>query len=107
MYKIGVYIPQEHKEKVKTAMFEAGAGKIGSYDCCSFEYAGSGQFRPLSGSRPFIGLQDALEKVDEVRVEMVCKKEFLQAVVVAMKAAHPYEEVAFDVVKLVDPELEQ
>jgi hypothetical protein len=104
LFKIGVYIPLEHKEKVKDAMFGAGAGKIGNYDSCSFEILGTGQFRPLSGSRPFIGIQDAVERVSEVRVEMICPQEKVKAVVVAMKKSHPYEEVAFDIVAMENPE---
>lgn len=55
MYHIAFYVPVTHADKVKTKMFQAGAGKIGNYDQCSFEYKGIGQFRPLSGSNPFIG----------------------------------------------------
>lgn len=100
MFKLVVFIPKTHSEEVKTAMFKAGAGHIGAYDCCSFECVGTGQFRPLSGSDPFIGNKDIIEKVEEVKVEMICEEKVVRDVLSAMKKAHPYEEVAFDVIEL-------
>lgn len=100
MYKLGFYVPPSHLEAVKTAVFAAGGGRIGDYDCCAWQTLGQGQFRPLFGSRPFIGQIGAVETVEEYRVELVCSDELLQHVVVALKCAHPYEEPAFDVVKL-------
>lgn len=102
MYKLTVFIPNEVKESVKSAMFLAGGGRLGNYDCCCFELEGTGQFRPLKGSNPAIGDTDQLEFVAEVRVEMVVASEYIQAVVSAMKLAHPYETPAYDVVKLED-----
>ncbi len=99
MYKINFFVPVEHAEKVKMAMFETGGGKIGNYDCCSFETLGTGQFRPLEGSSPFIGSTDKIEKVQELRVEMVCDDQLVVEVVEAMKSSHPYEEVAYDIFK--------
>ena len=55
MYKIGIFIPASHLEPVKQAMFAAGAGRIGHYDCCAWQTLGQGQFRPLQDSQPFIG----------------------------------------------------
>jgi hypothetical protein len=102
-YKIVVFIPLQAKEKVKMAMFQAGAGKIGAhYDQCSFETKGLGQFRPLSGATPAIGSLGTLEVVEEVRVEMIVSGEALQRVIVAMKEAHPYEEVAYDIFGLLN-----
>jgi hypothetical protein len=100
--KIVVFIPVENKEQVKLAMFAAGAGKIGLYDHCAFESEGIGQFRPLPGSNPHLGKQLQLEFVAEIRVEMICPKDKIKAVVAAMKKAHPYEVVAYDVVELID-----
>jgi hypothetical protein len=100
MYQIYVYIPTESIEKVKLAMFEAGAGKIGDYEYCCFEYSGKGQFKPLAGSQPYVGKLDQVEKVHEIKVEMVCEQKYLQDVISSMKNAHPYEEVAFGVIKL-------
>jgi hypothetical protein len=100
MFKIIVFIPQEHTESVKQALFKAGAGKIGNYDCCSFESHGTGQFKPLKGSTPYLGSEDVVEKVAEVKLEMVCSKDNLKKAIKAMKEAHPYEEVAYDILKL-------
>jgi len=102
MYKIAVFIPEDHLEIVKSAMFSAGAGRIGNYDQCCWQVKGQGQFRALSGSNPYIGAQDALEYVDEYKVEMVCEEALLVAIIEAMKLSHPYEEPAYDVIALVD-----
>jgi len=100
MYQISFYVPEKDAEKVKVAMFEAGAGQIGNYDRCSWQVLGQGQFRPLTGSQPAIGSQDALEIVAEYKVEMVCAEAALGAAIAAMKLAHPYEEPAYQVVAL-------
>ena len=102
MLKITFYVPVDDAQKVKAAMFEAGAGKIGNYDCCSWEVLGKGQFRPLEGSKPHIGSQDKIEEIPELRVEMVCLEKDIQQIVAAMKHSHPYETPAFDVIKIVD-----
>ncbi len=101
MYKLGFYVPETHLEPVKAACFEAGAGRIGDYDQCCWQTLGQGQFRPLAGARPYIGARGTLEQVAEYRVEMVCERQRVRAVVQAMKAAHPYEEPAWDLVRLV------
>ncbi len=102
MYKLGFYVPASHLEVVKQALFAAGAGRIGNYDSCCWQVLGSGQFRPLAGSNPHLGLRGQLEQVDEWRVETVVAPELLKPVVVALRQSHPYEEPAFDVVQLVD-----
>ena len=84
---------------VKTAMFEAGAGRVGNYDCCAWQTRGEGQFRPLDGSTPFLGNQGQIETVIEHKLEMVCEEQFLEAVIAALKRAHPYEEVAHTVIR--------
>lgn len=101
MYKLCFYVPESHVEQVKQAVFAAGAGRIGDYDSCCWQVAGQGQFRPLAGSRPFIGRQDKVEQVAEYRVEMLCAKEHAKAVVQALLDAHPYEEPAWDLVDAV------
>ena len=101
-YKLCVYIPDSHVDSVKQAMFDAGAGRIGDYDCCAWQVAGEGQFRPLEGSDPFLGKHGELEKVREYRVEMICAGEHLDAAIAALKLAHPYEEPAYDVIVLID-----
>lgn len=102
MYKLIVFIPETHTEEVKTALFAAGAGRQGDYDCCAWQTLGQGQFRPLDGSKPFIGQQGEIETVAEYRVEMLCEASRLKAVVSALREAHPYEEPAFEVIQLVD-----
>jgi hypothetical protein len=101
MYKFCFYVPQTHLEQVKLAVFNAGAGRIGDYDSCCWQVLGQGQFRPLPGSKPFLGRQDVVEAVAEYRVEMVCEHQFIKAAVAALLAVHPYEEPAWDVVALV------
>jgi len=101
-YKLCFYVPQAHVDTVKQALFEAGAGRIGDYDCCAWQVLGQGQFRPLDGSKPFIGRTGQIEQVPEYRVEMICAAEHLSAAVAALKLAHPYEEPAFDVMALVE-----
>ena len=100
MKKIVVYFPSKEKEIVKSAMFNAGAGKIGNYDQCCFETEGVGQFRPLEGSSAFIGEVNKLESLKEFRVEMVCSDDIIVSVIKDMKKAHPYEEVAYEVYSL-------
>ena len=93
--KLECYIPKSHLATVKAAIFAAGAGKIGQYDCCSWETAGRGQFRPLEGSSPFLGELEKVEYVDEVKLETVCSPEHIDKVITALKKAHPYETPAF------------
>ena len=99
MYKIEFYVPESHLETVKSAMFETGAGKLGNYDSCAWQTAGEGQYRPGEGSRPFLGEQGKLETLVEYKVEMVCAEEYVHAVIEAMKQTHPYEEVAYSVIR--------
>jgi structural hemagglutinin/hemolysin toxin protein RtxA len=101
MYHIAFYVPLEEAEKVKEKMFQAGAGKLGNYDKCSFESKGIGQFRPLPGSSPFIGSEGQVEQVEELKVEMICKKECLGEVIKALKESHPYETPAYYVIETV------
>jgi hypothetical protein len=100
MFKLGLYVPATHVESVKAALFAAGAGRIGNYDSCCWQILGQGQFRPLQGSAPYVGQQGVVATVAEWRVELVCEDSVLPAVVAALRASHPYEEPAFDVVRL-------
>ncbi len=102
MYKLTVFIPESHLESVKEALFKAGAGRYANYECCCWQTLGTGQFRPLDGSHPFIGAPGRIERVREWRVEMICADEYVKGVVVALRANHPYEEPAFDLVRLAD-----
>ena len=102
IYKITFYVPASHVELVKDALFAAGAGKIGDYDCCAWQVKGQGQFRALAGSNPFLGEQGILEVVEEFRVEMVCNKKAIKTAIAALKDTHPFEEPAYDVVQHID-----
>jgi hypothetical protein len=92
-----VYVPETDLEKVKSALFAAGAGKIGNYDQCCWQTKGTGQFRPLPGSDPAIGTQGKVEQVDEWKVEIALEEKLLPKVLEALQAAHPYETPAFHV----------
>ncbi len=100
MVKICFFVPSSHVEQVKLAMFDAGAGRIGNYDQCSWQTLGQGQFRPLDGSQPFLGEKGRCECVDEYRVEMVCDAALVADAISVMKQAHPYEEPAYDVIQV-------
>ena len=102
--KLTVYVPADAAAPVRAAIAEAGAGRIGAYDFASFSSVGEGRFRPLDGAEPTIGTVGEIETVDEVRIEVVLDRTLRGHVVAAMLAAHPYEEPAFDVVSLADPE---
>jgi len=102
VFKLSFFVPEENLEQVKEAVFATGAGRIGNYDCCCWQVLGQGQFRPLEGSDPHIGQQGNIETVPEWKVELVCSDELIRQAVAAMKAAHPYEEPAYDVWRLED-----
>lgn len=97
LYKIAVYVPVTYAALVRQALGEAEAGHIGNYSHCTFQSGGQGTFKPLEGSSPFVGRQDKLETVDEVRIETIVPEKKLHGAVQAMEQAHPYEEVAYDV----------
>lgn len=98
--KIVIYVPVTHAEKIRTALAHAGAGCRGRYDDCSFSTKGIGRFRPLKGARPFMGKVDKIETVKEERIETVCSGKIYKKVIKAVRAAHPYEEPAIDVLPL-------
>ena len=102
MYKLSFFVPKEQKEEVKEALFSIGVGAYENYDKCSWEVKGTGQFRPLQGANPFLGNIGEVEKVVEYKVEMICKDALIQKAVAILKEAHPYEEVAYEVIKLAE-----
>lgn len=102
MYKICFYVPENAVEIVKQALFTKGAGRIGNYDSCGWQVLGTGQFRPLENSKPAIGETGRIETVSEYKVEMVCEDSIVKDVVEALKQSHPYEEPAYDVIKIED-----
>jgi dinuclear metal center YbgI/SA1388 family protein len=104
LVKLVTFAPAAHAEAVRRAMAEAGAGHIGDYEACAFTIRGTGHFRPGERANPFIGeAGGAEEAVEEVRIEAEVMRWDLGRVVRAMKAAHPYEEVAYDVYPVEQP----
>lgn len=95
MFAIVAYVPVDFVSIVIAAMSAAGAGEIGDYRSCAFVSHGLGQFEPKSGANPFIGELGKLEKVEEVRVEMVCENSAIKAALKALIEAHPYETPAY------------
>ncbi|MCG6938605.1 MAG: YqfO family protein [Gammaproteobacteria bacterium] len=100
MYKICIYVPENAVDKVKQAVFDAGAGRVGNYDRCCWQTEGTGQFRPLENSNPAIGSRNRINQVKELKVELVCADNLVKAAILALKHSHPYEEPAYDVWKL-------
>ena len=96
-YKLVVFVPLDAVSKVSDAVFAAGAGMMGNYSHCGFSAEGTGTFLPLEGARPAIGSKGSFEKVPEMRFETIVPGDKLDAVIAAMRKAHPYEMPAFDV----------
>lgn len=100
--KIVVFVPATHADLIRSTLAEAGAGHFGNYDFCSFSSVGTGRFRGLEGTNPFIGEPGKIEEVEEERVEVICPIEKKDAVLEAVRKAHPYEEPAIDVYPLLN-----
>jgi hypothetical protein len=100
--KLVVFVPESALEPVRDALFEAGAGRIGEYERCSWYTAGTGTFLGGEGAEPSIGERGREERLPELRLETVFPAERQHEVVAALRAAHPYEEPAFDVYELVE-----
>jgi hypothetical protein len=98
--KIVVFVPEADGDRLRAAMGEAGAGRIGNYSQCSFTIKGIGRFTPLDGAHPSIGEVGKAEAVAEERIEMVCAHDRLREVLAAIRRVHPYEEPAIDVYAL-------
>ncbi|KAE8303299.1 hypothetical protein GL50803_004355 [Giardia duodenalis] len=94
-YRLDVYVPEEAVETVKEALFAAGAGKIGNYDCCCYTTKGVGQFRPLPGSNPAKGSLGNVCVCAEDKLEMIVADGCIDSVIEALRKAHPYETPAF------------
>lgn len=98
--KIVTFVPIASADELRNALGSAGAGSIGEYSYCSFSVVGKGRFLPSVDASPAIGRVGEFEVVEEERVEVVCNKQDAKTVIAAMKKAHPYEEVAFDIYPL-------
>jgi hypothetical protein len=101
-HKLVWFVPEEALDATRDAVFAAGAGRIGDYTRCSWFAAGTGTFEGGEGTDPAIGKADREERTPEYRVETVVPAERARDVVAALIAAHPYEEVAFDLYPLSD-----
>jgi dinuclear metal center YbgI/SA1388 family protein len=106
LLKLVTFIPVSHLEKVQEALFEAGAGIIGNYDKCGFTVAGTGSFRAGPGANPFTGESGKLHFENEIRFETVVFSHMKPAVIRALLASHPYEEVAFDLYPIENDNIE-
>lgn len=104
LVKIVVFVPEANLEAVSNALWDAGAGSIGRYDQASFRSSGTGTFRPLEGASPYSGEVGVRSEESEIRLEVIAPEEKWPALVAAMKKAHPYEEVAYDVLALLNSE---
>jgi dinuclear metal center YbgI/SA1388 family protein len=100
LFGLTVFVPVENASELRIALASAGAGQIGDYDSCSFSVEGEGRFKPLEGSNPVIGHHHDLTNVKEERISVIVEKHLLSKVVKAMKTAHPYEEVAHEIIPL-------
>jgi dinuclear metal center YbgI/SA1388 family protein len=98
--KLAVFVPHEHADALIDALARAGAGRLGDYDRCAWTTQGTGTFRPLAGANPTIGAVGEIEQVAETRIEMVVPRRVRAEVVAALRAAHPYEEPAFDLLQM-------
>lgn len=98
--KLAVHVPETHAEAVRQALFQAGAGHIGNYDECSFNLEGTGTFRPGSDATPYSGEVGKLSYAQEVRVEVIYPLYLEGRLIAAMRQAHPYEEIAYDLLEL-------
>jgi len=102
-FKLVWFVPETALDATRDAVFSAGAGRIGDYERCSWYARGTGTFFGGAGADPAIGEAGREERVDELRVETVVSASALPAVLEALRAAHPYEEPAYDVYPLAEP----
>ena len=100
--KITVHVPTENADTVRDSIGRTGAGTIGEYSYCSFTTKGVGRFIPSSNAKPHIGDSGKLEIVEEESIEVVCDREIAKKVVQVIKNSHPYEELAFEIIELLD-----
>lgn len=102
LYKFVVFVPEGHDKKIRKVLGDEGAGFIGNYSHCTYNIEGIGTFMPLEGTSPFIGEAYKLEEVEEIRIETIVKESDINKIISRVLAAHPYEEVAYDVYPLLN-----
>ncbi len=98
--KLYTYVPVEHAEKLRSALFAAGGGNVSNYSECSFNIAGEGTFKAGEGSNPFIGEIGSRHSEDELKIEMIFPAWQQNSIINALQTAHPYEEVAYGIIDL-------
>ena len=98
--KLVVFVPIDHADAVRDAVFRAGGGRIGAYDECSFTVGGMGTFRPGPEADPFMGQRGVRELASEFRLELIYPVHLERTILAALLEAHPYEEVAYDLIPL-------
>lgn len=98
--KLEIFVPRDYLEPVRRALQGADAGHIGNYDSCLSYSETVGCWRPLEGSRPFLGEENRLCSAPEYKVEAVCRTEQVEKTLEAVKAAHPYEVPVINVIPL-------
>jgi dinuclear metal center YbgI/SA1388 family protein len=98
--KLVTFVPEEKAEAVRNAIFKAGAGYIGNYDCCSFNTQGIGSFRAGQNTNPYVGEKEKLHYENEIRIETIFPKHIKGKIIGALIESHPYEEVAYDIYSL-------
>ena len=103
--KLYFFVPVDHADKVRRAIFDAGAGRVGNYSECSFNTSGQGTFKAEAGANPFVGHLGETHIENELRIEAVFAPHLQEKIVAALKWAHPYEEVAYDVVELANEDI--
>jgi dinuclear metal center YbgI/SA1388 family protein len=104
--KLVTFVPRDNAQIVREALFNAGAGKIGNYDSCSFNTEGKGTFKGNENSNPFAGMRNELHTESETRIETIFPIHIKSKIISSLIAAHPYEEVAYDIVLLENDWLE-
>ncbi len=98
--KLVTFIPVDHAEKVREAVFSAGAGHIGNYDSCSFNAHGQGTFRGSETTNPYVGKKGEQHYENEIRFETIFPSYLQGKIISSLVQAHPYEEVAYDIYPL-------
>lgn len=100
LMKLYTFVPGEHADKVREAIFKAGGGRVGNYSECSFNIKGTGTFKPGEGTHPHTGEAGKREVTNEEKIEVIFPAYLKEKLVNAMTEAHPYEEVAYDLIAL-------
>ena len=100
--KIRINAPVENADEIRAVLGNSGAGAQGKYSHCSYSYRGIGRFLPMTGAKPAIGEIGKSEEVKEELIEVICHKDLVEEVLIAVKKAHPYEEPAIDIIPRLD-----